>query len=254
MPDVTENLEEDAVPSLVVAVSSQGNWYAYTDTNQPRRQICIRRLDTNQRTDVFELSLAHWQLTMTASPDGRHLALAFASEGGSYILTYDLVRKQQSSQRIGWWDLVETDSLAWDAASRRLAVGMENGTIMLFDALTLQQDGLLVGHRAPARSTAFSPDGNRIATCASDGTVRIWDAAEGNQLVVLRPPGNPSMDSVDWSPDGGQLAAGAATGEIYLFDARTSLTDSAPSTNRGDFGRRQIRDADSVDKQGDGVD
>ena len=250
---MTANLEEDAVPELVVTVSSQGNWYAYTDTIQPRRQVYFRQLDTNQRTDVFELSLAHWQLTMAASPDGGKLALAFIGYDGSYIMTYDLVGQQQSLQRIGW-DPVETDSLVWDAASRRLAVGMENGTIMLFDALTLQQDGLLVGHRAPARSTAFSPDGNRIASCASDGTVRIWDAAEGNQLVVLRPPGNPSMDSVDWSPDGDQLAAGAVTGEIYLFDARPSLLDGALPTNRDDFGRRQIRDADSVDKQGDGVD
>ena len=40
------------------------------------------------------------------------------------------------------------------------------------------------------REPDFSPDGSRVITAARDGTARIWDAASGEQLFVLRPVGN----------------------------------------------------------------
>ena len=35
-------------------------------------------------------------------------------------------------------------------------------------------------------SAAFSPDGTRIVTASDDKTARIWDAATGKELTVLR--------------------------------------------------------------------
>jgi len=36
------------------------------------------------------------------------------------------------------------------------------------------------------RSAAFSPDGSCIVTASWDGTARIWDAATGEEIAVLR--------------------------------------------------------------------
>ena len=69
---------------------------------------------------------------------------------------------------------------------------------------------------------AWSPDGARIASCANDGTVRIWDTARGDQLAVFHLPEKPNVSSVDWSPDGRQLAAGIANGQVYVLDAGLS--------------------------------
>ena len=41
-------------------------------------------------------------------------------------------------------------------------------------------------HRRGCNSAAFSPDGTRIVTASDDGTARIWDAASGEELAVLR--------------------------------------------------------------------
>ena len=35
-------------------------------------------------------------------------------------------------------------------------------------------------------SAAFSPDGSRIVTASEDKTARIWDAATGKEIAVLR--------------------------------------------------------------------
>ena len=35
-------------------------------------------------------------------------------------------------------------------------------------------------------SAAFSPDGTRIVTASDDSTARVWDAATGKELTILR--------------------------------------------------------------------
>ena len=44
----------------------------------------------------------------------------------------------------------------------------------------------LSGHENEVTSAAFSPDGSRIVTASADKTARIWDAATGKEIAVLR--------------------------------------------------------------------
>jgi WD40 repeat protein len=44
------------------------------------------------------------------------------------------------------------------------------------------------GHTAPVKKVLFTPDGKRLITLSSDGTVRVWDVASGESSLVIRPP------------------------------------------------------------------
>ncbi len=44
---------------------------------------------------------------------------------------------------------------------------------------------ILRGHEAEVRLIAFSPDRSRLAAAASDGSVRVWDVADGRPIAVL---------------------------------------------------------------------
>ena len=53
-------------------------------------------------------------------------------------------------------------------------------------------------------SAAFSPDGSRIVTASNDNTVRIWDAATGKEIAVLRVH-DADVFFAAFSPDGSRI-------------------------------------------------
>jgi hypothetical protein len=69
-------------------------------------------------------------------------------------------------------------------------------------------------------SVAFSPDGQRLAVGGDDGTVKVWEARTGQELLSLRGHAGP-VYSVAFSPDGARLATGSYDRTVKVWDART---------------------------------
>lgn len=64
------------------------------------------------------------------------------------------------------------------------------------------------------------PDSARLAVAGTDGHVRLFDIADGRQLVDLAAHHAPAC-AVAWNPDGDRLASGGRDGRLVVWDAAT---------------------------------
>ncbi|HEU4509669.1 MAG TPA: hypothetical protein VFR78_15595 [Pyrinomonadaceae bacterium] len=69
----------------------------------------------------------------------------------------------------------------------RLLLTIDNTKAKLWDATTGKLRLSLTGHAGKILSTAFSPDGTKLATGCEAGTVKIWDAGTGVASTTLWP-------------------------------------------------------------------
>jgi WD40 repeat protein len=67
-------------------------------------------------------------------------------------------------------------------------------------------------------SAAFSPDRSRIVTASSDKTARIWDAARGKEIAVLRGHED-DVYSAAFSPDGARIVTASWDNTARIWDA-----------------------------------
>ena len=82
------------------------------------------------------------------------------------------------------------------------------------DLLTLR------GHTDAVHGVAYSPDGTRLTSGSSDGTVKVWNAVTGQVLLTLT--GHTDVVyAVAYSPDGSILASASHDMTVRVWDAKT---------------------------------
>jgi WD40 repeat protein len=69
---------------------------------------------------------------------------------------------------------------------------------------------------------AFNPTGGELATAGTDGFVRVWDIATGEQLRHMSSQTG-RLHALAFSPDGCWIAAGGDLGSAIVWDARTGF-------------------------------
>jgi WD40 repeat protein/tRNA A-37 threonylcarbamoyl transferase component Bud32 len=84
------------------------------------------------------------------------------------------------------------------------------------------------GRAGSVLAIAFSPDGNALVCCGTDGTARLWELGGGPQIAVLRGQGH-KVTALAWRPDGQQFATADTLGWVRRWDAVTGQELLAPA-------------------------
>lgn len=82
----------------------------------------------------------------------------------------------------------------------------------------------LNGHTGQVHRVVFSPDGEKLATAGIDGTLRIWDAVTGRQIVSIERPPNYLSRGLAFTPDSRRIACdegGPNSSAAKMWDATT---------------------------------
>jgi WD40 repeat protein len=88
------------------------------------------------------------------------------------------------------------------------------------EPLPIELASKLVGHTRDVWSVAFAPNGTYLASGSLDGSIRLWDVAEG-KLRGRIDAHRGGVLSVAISPDGRWLASGGLDNTVKLWDVAT---------------------------------
>ncbi len=143
------------------------------------------------------------------SPDGTRVATG--SEDGTVRLWSVDVAGTPTELRVG----APVRAVSWLPAGR-LAVGLEDGRVILVDETGRALWGPTERHRGTVRIMVVSPDAAWLFTGSEDHDARIWEVATGRSRVL---DGHGDViRGVDLSPDGRSLATASADHTVRLWD------------------------------------
>lgn len=159
------------------------------------------------------------------SPDGRLVAVA--CDAGVAVEVHDLGTREtilQAGSAVG-------TGVAWDADSRRVAVGGwasggYRGYIGIWDVSSGKQlVSTVLGADTGLTGIAWSPSGRYLTACGVGLSVVFIDAENGQSLSTLTMEkadvGVQLTTSVAIAPDGRTLAVGLYDGRVFLFGVPT---------------------------------
>jgi WD40 repeat protein len=228
-------------PIYAVAVSPHGKYVAASRANQiflyhvgtkkPLGRVIDPALES---TGIYGAAgAAHLDLvqSLAFSPDGQWLA-----SGG--FRTVKLWRRSWPVRQI---ELVaggqHVTALARAANAAWVAVGCENGDIVLIDPSRNVPAKTLAGHQAEVTGLAFSRDASHLVSGSRDETIRHWNLAEGRETGRTQSPA--AVTAVALVRGDGQVAAGGADNVIRIWslpltDAGSTKSDPSDPSNPSD--------------------
>jgi hypothetical protein len=130
----------------------------------------------------------------------------------------------------GIWDLAFSPD-----GKRLLSTSHQNPRALVWDLGKLAEAQRYAGHPAAVVAAAWSPGQfpNLVATGGFDGTIRLWDAATGQDTSPpLSGHGGPIW-SLGWERSGRQLASGSADGTVRIWSPGSGRPAEVIETEHG---------------------
>ena len=164
-------------------------------------------------------------LSLSFSPDGKHLAIGTTSRGISiWDIAGNLIIRKLSGHR------TEVMAVQFSPCGNFIASGTKDGEAKLWDLLNDSRTvELVLPEIDSVKSMTFSSDGRFIAAGTDAYHVVLWNAKDGSLINCFL--GHTSfVQSVAFSPNGLQLVSGDFEGSVRLW--KLNLTTSSAVNGR----------------------
>lgn len=173
----------------------------------------VRELTESPHTSTVE--------SVTFSADGSR----FVSAGWDGMVVVWSFDAEAGDATVLWQaSLPEADVIALNAGfspdGSLLAVGVGNGSVVVFDATSgelLRQFG---DHADAVAGIVFNPDGETILTGSYDRTAALWDATTGERLVTFEGHTD-RVNDVAFTPDGSRVLTASWDVTARVWDTAT---------------------------------
>jgi hypothetical protein len=121
---------------------------------------------------------------------------------------------------VGAHPLVPINSAAVSADGRHIALGLDAGTVVVWDTAAGRPVRALAGHQKPVLAVAFSPDGKTLVSGSADTAVVLWEVGTGKQLRTYK--GHTGVvGAVAFAPDGKRFITGSPEGLAIVWETGT---------------------------------
>ncbi|QRV93346.1 hypothetical protein RhiJN_21364 [Ceratobasidium sp. AG-Ba] len=185
--------------------------------------------------DVYRFILAFYDAISTSTPHLYISALPLAPDKSRFAKrmrplfpnTYSITEGAE----LDWSPCMRTilvgsriNSVAWSLDGRRIATGLDDGNVQLWDpktGITLLEP--MRGHSGIVRSVAFSPNGRQLVSGSDDNSVIVWDADTGAILAGPLCEHKAGVRSVRFSPNNVLIASGSHDQSVLLWDAKEGI-------------------------------
>jgi WD40 repeat protein len=134
--------------------------------------------------------LARWQYHRSGvrcvawSPDGKHLASGGSGGGVGELFVWESDSGQIIRNDTG--DPGSVFALTWSKDGKRVVTGRSNGTMLWWDVDTWKILHIRQAHDHAVYSVQVSPNGDLVASCGDDNTVKVWKMESAELVHTLR--------------------------------------------------------------------
>jgi len=171
----------------------------------------------------------HHQLDCAASPDASIVAVTSPTDH-----TLRVINGKTGDEMYAFSE-ARSPIVAVDFSpdGRSICVGSQEGRAWVFGTSRARVTSELVGHEGAIHGLAFGPDGRRVATAGADGSLRVWEAASGEELLRVDGSQGDALAAVAWSPDGDLLASASFAGGLGVWRADDGAMEAVMHGHRG---------------------
>lgn len=176
-----------------------------------QRLSFLLAIEANKADDTAEARRSlHKVISAQGMIDGK-----FLREFNAELLSPTLVKRLNDHQG-------PVVSVAFSPDGQHFVSGSSNGTVLLWNVVTLTPSGpSLNSRRSGIDSVAFSPDGRLVAFAGLDEQISLWDTATGNAFGVPLRGHVGLVTCIAFSPDGKLLASGGMDQFVRIWDVQT---------------------------------